>query len=51
MSDNELTDDLIKLLADHKVNGKNPNCKCFELSGDMLFTYCYGEKHWKEKWI
>lgn len=50
MSDNELKDDLIKLLADHKVNGKNPNCKCFELSGDMLFTYCYGEKHWKEKW-
>lgn len=51
MSNDELKNDLIELLSDYKVNGRNPNCKvCKNSSKSMLKIKCIGEKHWKEGW-
>lgn len=50
MSDNELRDDLIRLLNDYKLNGKNPTCECSKLSGSALTKFCMGEKHYKKPW-
>ena len=50
MSNEELGDDLVRLLADYKVNGKNPTCECSKLSGMSLDMYCMGGKEYRKKW-
>lgn len=51
MSDEELKQDLIKLLSDYKIHGKNPNCDCFKHSKTKLKNSCMGAKHWKRGWF
>lgn len=50
MSDAELRDDLIALLKDYKLNGKNPLCKCDDYNGAYLSFKCKGESHYKSGW-
>lgn len=51
MTDEELQEDLIRLLNDYKVNGKNPNCKCAKLNFAGIKVYCLGEKPYRKEWV
>lgn len=51
LEDAELRDDLIALLSDYKVNGKNTRCKCCSNGSDILLKIkCQGHKQWKPGW-
>ena len=51
LGDAELRDDLIALLSDYKVNGKNTRCKCCSNGSDILLKIkCQGHEQWKEGW-
>lgn len=51
MTNGELKDDLIALLKDYKVGGRNPNCeRCFDVEDHQLATKCIGEAHWVPGW-
>lgn len=51
MTNGELKDDLVALLKDYKVEGRNPNCEtCFGLDDRKLGTKCLGEAHYVPGW-
>ena len=50
MTQEQLKDDLYKLLSDYKVNGRNPNCKCNTANKLALKKVCLVEEHWQEGW-
>lgn len=51
MTNGELKDDLVALLKDYKVGGRNPNCeRCFDTEDRKLATRCIGEAHWVPGW-
>ena len=50
MTQEQLREDLYKLLSDYKVNGRNPNCKCNTANKWALKKVCLGEEHWHEGW-
>ncbi|MBO5388460.1 MAG: hypothetical protein J6A59_10015 [Lachnospiraceae bacterium] len=51
MTDDELHDDLAKLLADYKKNGVNPNCtSCKDSNSFEVALGCQGLEHWKPGW-
>lgn len=50
LSVDELRADLINLLDDYKVLGRNPNCNCKTLSTFDLKDECVGVKHWVKGW-
>lgn len=50
MTNDELKTDLKALLADYKVNGRNPDCECQTASEKSLKRKCLGEKHWVKDW-
>lgn len=50
LSVDELRADLINLLDDYKVLGRNPNCDCKTLSTSDLKDECVGVKHWVKGW-
>lgn len=51
MSIEDLEDDLIRLLSDYKVNGKNPSCECNKFPANILKNKCLGEKHYKKPFL
>lgn len=50
MTQEQLREDLYKLLSDYKVHGRNPNCKCNTANKLALKKVCLGEEHWHEGW-
>lgn len=51
MTNAELKDDLIALLKDYKVEGRNPNCdRCTNTTDLQLGKKCIGEAHYVEGW-
>lgn len=51
MTNGELKDDLVALLKDYKVGGRNPECsRCFNIEDSKLDVKCIGEAHWVPGW-
>lgn len=51
MTRDELEKDLIAMMADYKINGRNPNCDSCKFASDILLDFkCRGIEHWKEGW-
>ena len=52
ISDDVLKKDLMKLLSDYKINGRNPKCDCCNIANvKELSKECHGEKHFIAGWI
>ena len=50
LSLDDLEIDLIKLLSDYKINGRNINCDCKSTGVNNLEDKCKGVKHWEKGW-
>lgn len=50
MTNDQLKADLVKLLQDYKVNGRNPMCDCNTANSNSLNRKCRGMSHWKQGW-
>lgn len=51
MTNEELKADLINLLNDYKVKGRNPDCSsCFSANSASLTKKCIGAEHWEKGW-
>lgn len=50
MSYDELKEDLFNLLCDYKLNGRNPNCECYDCAKLKLKYKCIGMSHYRNGW-